>query len=155
MCSFHTVFSSLPSSSQQRCHFLTEMGACFLQASMNWLGQDILLHLRLLMSALFSSSTHPHAVLHQDVLSFSHSLTHYNHVLPNTTLQPPHAAHNGIQTLSYRPRRPQHGHRSAGHPNVPRGFISISFHHKHSSTDTDPSKPASPESAPTSALTTR
>lgn len=38
---------------------------------------DILLHLRLFMFALFSSSTHPHAVHHQDVLSFSCPSTHY------------------------------------------------------------------------------
>lgn len=138
MCSFHSVVPSLPSSLQRRCHFLTQMGACFLQASMNWLRQDILLHPLLFISALFSSSTHPHAVHHQDVLSFSRSLTHYHHVPQNTTHHPPHTASNGIQAPSHGPRRPPHGHRAAGHPDVPREFSSIPFHCRHPSTDTQP-----------------
>jgi hypothetical protein len=105
---------------------------------MNWLRQDILLHLRLFMSALFSSSAHPHVVHHQDVLSFSRSLTHYHHVFPDTALGPSHAARNGIQALSHRPRRPPHGRRPAGHPNLPREFSSVSLHCNDPSTDTYP-----------------
>lgn len=75
----------------------------------------------------FSSSTHPHAVHHQDIHSFNCPLAHYHHAISNTTHKPPHAARNGIQTPPHRPRRPPYGHRSAGYPNVPRQFSPISF----------------------------